>query len=311
MSQMKAIADKLLSNVSNGYFPTGLIAEKVLPFIQSKNTSGKLGAYGTAHLRVERALAGGRAEARRVETKVYSTSSYEIEDYALEDVVTERDYANVEEPFDAEEDTTIGLTSLINISKEKALADALSSTSVLTQYTTLVGTDQFSDANNSDPLAVAATARSTVKSGCGLPPDTLIMSWEVAQKLKFHPVLVDYLGFKMARPGGLSYEELATAFEVKRILIGEASYESAKEGQTSALLPIWGDIMVFGVLPESAAKRQISGGYIFGHKKGETREVFKRDIGNPVNSKAIIVRDQYDIVITQAAAMYLVKDCLA
>ena len=311
MSQNRAIQDKLLTGVSNGYYPEGLIADKVLPFIQSKNSTGKLGSYGTAHLRIERDLAGGRAEARRVQTKVYNTTGYEIEDHALEDVVTEKDYNNVEDPFDAEEDTVLGLTSLINLSKEKALSDALSSTSVVSQNVTLSGTAQFSDYDNSDPLARFSTARSTVKSAAGSPPDTAVMSWEVAQKLKYHPQLLDFLGFKFARPGGLSFEELAQALEVKRILIGSASYESAVEGQTSAMLPVWGKHIVFGVLPEKSAKRQISGGYLVGHKPGETRQVFKRELGNPVNSKGIIVRDQYDMLISTVGALYLIKDAIA
>ncbi|NDG31136.1 hypothetical protein EB118_13840, partial [bacterium] len=65
MAQTKAIVDKLLTNVSNGIFPTGYIADKVLPQLSVKQKSGLIGAYGNNHLRLNDDLIGGRAEARR------------------------------------------------------------------------------------------------------------------------------------------------------------------------------------------------------------------------------------------------------
>lgn len=313
MSQTRAQIDKMLSDVSNGYFPAKdtLIAEQVLPQIPVKQKTGKLGKHGTAHLRIEKSLVGGLGEYRRVTTRAYSTDSYDIEGHGLEGVVTKDDYRNVEKPFDAESDETVGVSTLLLLEKEKGLADALASTSIMTQNVTLSGTAQFDDYSNSDPLTRFRTARSAVKNGCGLPPDTAIMSWEVAQVLKYHPLLLDFLGFKEARPGGLSFEELAKALEVKRVLVGSASYESAKEGQASSLQPIWGKNIIFGVCPEKPQLRQIALGYEVVYIGGTPRKVYKYPINNPPEATGILVEDEYDQLLHNVLAGYLLKDAIS
>jgi hypothetical protein len=311
MAQLNAIVDKLLTNVSSQYVPEGFISEMVFPVVQSVQKTGKLAKYGTDHLRVENTLIGGRGKYARAETVSRSSSTYSIEGHGLEGIVTEDDYANVEKPYDAEADEALGLTSTIMVGKEKGLADALADTTVLTQNTTLSGQSQYSDYLNSDPVDDFNTARAAVKAGCGVPADTAIMSWEVFQILKFHPGILDALGFKDNRPGGLKGSELASVMEVKRILIGEASYESAKKGQTSSLAAIWGKHIIFAKLPQTAAKRQVSLGYLFKLAGRKQRRVTKWSVNNPPNSKAILVDDHYDMRITNANAGYLIKNAIA
>jgi len=311
MSQMKAIQDVLLSGVSNGLFLKGYISEKLFPIIKSAQSTGKLGAYGTAHLRIENTVKGGRGAYRRVESSTTSTSSYAIEGHGLEGMVTKEDYKNKVDPFDAEQDETIGLQSLIWLGKEKALADALTSTSIMTQNVTLSGTSQFSDYNNSDPVARFATARSVIRAACGVAPNVAALDWAVWNKLRFHPQMLDALGFKYDRPGGLLESEMASVLGVQRVEIADVVYESAVEGQTSALLPVWGKHIVFAVLPDSAQKRQVSLGYEVRYDGEAPRKVYKWALNNPPDSTAILCEDNYDQLVSSVAAGYLIKDCIA
>jgi hypothetical protein len=311
MSQMKAMVDKLLTDVSSGYFPSEFICEKILPEVQSKQSSGKLGKYGTAHLRIENSLKGGRAKYRRVEAITRSTTDFYIEGHGLEGMVTQDDYDNVEDPFKAEEDETVGLTSMLWLEKEKLLADSLANTSVLTQNVTLSGSSQLSDYLNSDPIAAFAAARLAVRNGCGAPPDTGIMDWGVWNKIRFHPAILDALGFKDNRPGGLTESELASAMGVKQLLIGQAVYESAAEGQASSLQPVWGKHIIFAVCPAKAQVRQLSLGYMV-RKTGTTpRKVYKQSVFNPPGSTEILVEDNYDMLFSNAGAGYLIKNAIA
>jgi len=311
MSQQKAIIDKLLTNVSSAYIPEGFISEAIFPVVESMQKTGKLAKYGTDHLRVEQTVIGGAGKYARIQTQVRSNSSYSIEGHGLEGLVTEDDYSNVEKPYDAEADETLGITTTIMVGKEKGLADTLSDTSILTQNTTLSGTSQWNDYGNSDPVDDFLTARAAVKDGCGFPPDLAIMSWEVAEQLRYHPGLLDALGFKDNRPGGLNDKELASVLKVKRVLIGVASYESAARGQTSSLSAIWGKHLIFAKMPERAMKYQTSLGYCFKLKGRKARRVFKYAVNNPPNSKGILVDDHYDFVITNANAGYLIENCIA
>lgn len=311
MAQLKAIVDKLLTDVSSAYVPKGYISEALLPLITVKQKTGKLGKYGSSHLRIEHSLVGGRAEYRRVEPILRLTTSYDVESHGLEGMVTEDDYSNVEAPFDAEKDEVMGLTTMIWLGKERALAETLTSTAVLTQNTTLVGTAQFSDYNNSDPLGVFKAARLAIWNGCGTAPDTASMPWDVANTLAYHPAILDALGFTQNRAGQLSPQELAKAMGVEKLLIADAKYNSAKEGQTDALASVWNKDIVFSVTPNAAQKYQTSLGYRVALSGRSARRVFKSSVDNPPNSTKILVDDSYDFLISNAAAGYLVKNAIA
>lgn len=311
MAQVKAIVDKLLTNVSQMYVPEGYISEDVLPVLESKQKTGKIGKYGKDHLRIEHALAGGRSEYRRVEPITRSSDSYSIDTYGLSGLVTEDDYSNVEEPFQAEQDEVIGLSNLIWLNKENALASALTSTSIITQNTTLVGTQQFSDYSNSDPIGVFKTARETVYNGCGLPPNSALMSWEVANTLAYSPQILDSLGYAYNRAGQLSEAELAKAMGVEKLLIAKSKYNSSKEGQTDVLASVWGDAILFYYAPQKAGKYQVSLGYHVKLAGRGSRRVTKYNVNNPPNATGITCDDSYDFVITTVGAGYLIKDVLA
>lgn len=309
-TQMKAMVDKLLTGVSSAKPSHLMLCEQILAEVKSKQYSGKLGKYGNSHLRIVNSVIGGKGKYRRVEPIVTSTQSYNIEGHGLEGFVSEMDYANKEDPYDAEKDEVMGVTSLLHIEKEYLLASTLHNTALLTQNQTLSGASQFSDYNNSSPLDIFATARSTVRSGCGMRPDTVIMDEDVAEKLAFHPELLDYLGYKQSRPGGLSYEELAKALMVKRILVGQAQYNSAKEGQSDSMVNVWGKNIVFAVCPQKAETYQTSLGYMVRLESGSPREVTKQPSFNPPGTQILVV-DKYDMLISNAGAGYLIKDAIA
>lgn len=309
MAQLKAFVDKLLTNVSIGYKADGLIAEQVLPTLQVKQSSGKLAKYGTSHLRIEHSTAGGRSKFRRVEAMVRSSSSYLVATHGLEGVVTPDDYDNFDLPFQPESEEVMGITSMLQLEKEKALADSLSSTGVLTQNTTLSGTSQLSDYANSNALSVFKAARAAIRNGCGAIANVAIMDFNVADVLRYHPELLDSLGFKYTKPGGLADDDLAKALGVSQLMIANGLYESAKEGQTSSLSPVWGKHIILAVCPSKPQPWQVALGYTV--QRGEARQVFKSNIDNPPESTRIIVRDSYQQLITNASAAYLVKNAIA
>lgn len=308
-SQQTAMVDKLLTEVSNKIIPQGYVSEMILPMVKVKQSTGKLGSYGTGHMRIVTTLTGGKNEYPLVETRQTSTQTYSVDKHGLKDIITEEEFANVEKPFDAEVDTTDELTTLLWLAKEKGLADSLTDTAVLTQNVTLSGTDQYSDYTNSDPLGDFKTARAAVYNKVGIAPDTVVLPWAVYDTLRYHPKILE-VGYKYNRSGKLTLDDLAAVFDVRRVLIAEAIYESAKEGQTSAILPVWGKHIVFAVAPATAKKRQVSLGYRF-QQFADSRRVFKKMVDDPVNSIKILVDDHYDQLIADVNAGYLIKDAIA
>lgn len=311
MSQMKASFDALLTGVSSAYIPKGYISEALLPKVYSVAASGLLAKYGQEHLRISQSIKGGRGKYRRVEAVTRSTTSYYIDGHGLEGFVSKEDYANVLAPYDAEKDEVIGLTSKLWLEKEVILATALSSTSTLTLNTTLSGSSQFSDYNNSDPVGVFKAARNAVLNGCGVMPNVAWMDVYTWNTLAYHPQILDALGYKYQRPGGLLFEEMAKAMGVEKVLIAMPRYNSAKEGQTDVLSACWGKHVWFGVLPEVAQPYQVSLGYEVRYQGEQPRKVYKEAQFNPPGSTAILIEDNYDQLLSNTSAAYLIKDAVA
>lgn len=311
MAQLKAIVDKLLTNVSSAYIPAGYISEMYLPNVPVLQDTGKLGKYSDQHIRLENDIMAGEGKARRVKPIKRTDSSYQIDHHGLEGLITEADKRNVEAPFEAERDEVIGLNTQIWLGKEKSLADALGDTTVLTQNVTLSGTSQFNDYVNSDPLGRFKTARLTIYDKVGIPPDTASMPWDVFNTLAYHPGILDALGFTANRAGQLSEAELAKALGVPRLLIGMAQFNSATEGQSDVRANVWGKHIVFSVSPKRAERYQTSLGYYLTLKGRKPREVFKFNVNNPPQATGVIVRDSYDMFLSNTGAGYLIEDAIA
>lgn len=310
MAQLRALVDKLLVDVSNGVFQdeTAFAAERFLASMGVAQQSGIIGAYGTNHLRVHANSMGGRGEAPRVSLLQPNLSQkYLIQDHGLEEIVTQSDYANFEMPFDAEQDKTILVTYANLVAKEVALATAMGSgAGLLTQNTTLTGASQFNDYANSDPISVWKTARQAVRDGCGFWPNVGLIESDVEEVLSYHPAIWDRLGFKYNQYGQLTQANLAQAMKVDKLIVAESVYDSSSEGQTAVITPVWGKEMFFARVPQNPALRQKSLGYHVFFKKRGVRTVYKYAIQNPPESTAVLCKDDYDMLLSDATCAYAV-----
>lgn len=311
MSQNVAQIDKLLTAASNGYFPNTYIADEILPVLKSKQTTGKLGKYGTDFLRIENSIISGEGKYRKIKPITRSTDSYSMEGHGLTDMVTQEDYDNVDKPFEAENDTTLGLTHLLKIEREFSLASVLGDTAILTQNLTLAGTDQWSDYTNSDPMGDIVNALLAVVNGCGFGANKAIMDEAVAITISRHPAILDKLGYKYNRTGALTKQELALALGVDKVMISAVRYESAKEGQTSVIAPVWGKNIVFLYAPDVAMPRQKSLGYRIQRDKKAPYKVYKNPVFNPPGAKDVLVENWYDDLLADVKCAYLLKAVIA
>lgn len=308
---IRALVDMLLTNVATGYFPDEMISEDILPEVKADHTTGKIGKFGTSHLRIVNTTIAGKGKYRQIEGVARDADSFHIIGHGLGDLVTREDYANVIDPFKAEADSVLVLQTLLWLEKEKALADALGNTGTLTQNTTLTGSNQYNDYLNSDPIGDFNVARQAVYDGCGVTANTAIMSYSVFNKLRFHPEMLVALGYRYDRPGALTEQELCAALEVQKLLIGKAKYNSAQEGQTSVLSDVWGKNIVFAVCPDNPAVPQVALGYTVRLNGADPRKVYKQPVFNPTGATEILVEDRYDQNLLNTKAAYLIKNAVA
>lgn len=304
MSQVNAMVNKLLTDVSNKYTITNPIADLVLPLIKVKQSTGIIGSYGYNHIRQENDLMGGKGKARQVDTADRKMDqTYRVTPHGLSDIVTEDDYANVEEPFDAEIDATESLTSLVLINKEILCRNVLLSPTLIPASVTLAGGDKFSAAT-SKPLDVFATAFQTILNNSGAVANAAAMSYAVFLQLRKHPDLLRALGYADARPGMLSIEEVRDALGLQYLFVSDAMVNTAKHGQPAVNQQIWGaDIAVYH-RAATAGKNQICLGYQFKKIGKENRLVYRNPVGNPPEATEVIVKDDYGYEVVNGGAGY-------
>lgn len=309
-TQVRAIVDKLLTNVSNQLIPEGYISELILAPLNVVQSTGLIAGYTNDMLRIIDTRVGGKGMYPMVDTVVRTSQGYILQDHALKEILTEDDFDNVEKPYDAENDAVVALTTHLWLEKEKGLADTMAG-GTITQGVTLAGVNQWSALSTSDPIGDLIAGRKGVRSGCGKKPNMAFMDEDVADVLRFHPQLLDSLGFKESRPGGLDDKELSKALKVKEVFVGEAVYNNSNQPAADVITPVWGTDFWYAHSPRVAAKRQQSLGYRIQRAGQKPRQVFKSFPDEPVNSRKIIVKDKYQQLIANEKCAYRITDAIA
>jgi len=309
----QARVDKLLVGVSQRQNVAGLIGDQVLTNVSVKQQTGLLGKYKNGHLRIEADLVGGETPYPQYISDVHESDRYVLEKHGLKSVITEEDFMNEEQPFDVRSDRTMDITDKLKLSKEFALATQLTNTAVLTNNVTLSGTDQLSDYANSDPIGRFKTARESVYEGVGMdlrePGAFAIVPWNVRETLRFHTKLIENIKYSIDASKGLSDAQLADVLGVNKMMVPFARYNSAKEGQTDTLIPVWGKHIVFAWSPPTGRKKMLTLG--FQARKRNGIRVFRYAIKDPPNAEKVLVDHEYDLLITTVGAGYLIKDAIA
>jgi hypothetical protein len=310
----RARVDKLLVNVSQEQ-PSegGFICEDVLTRIQVVQETGLIGSTDNDHLRIEADLVGGETPYPQYRSTVKQADRYVLEKHGLKSIITEEDFANEEAPWDARRDRTRQVTGKLRRSKEFALAAQLTDTAVLTNNTTLSGTDQYNDYSSSDPIGDFKTARLSVYDGAGvdlrMPGGKAIVPWNVRETLRFHTALIDNIKQVVDASKGISDMQLADVLGVNKILVPFARYNTSKRGQADSLAPIWGKHIVFMWSPDVGTKEMITLG--FQPRRRNDVRVFRNRMDDPPNAEKILVDHEYDLLLTQVDAAYLIKDAIA
>lgn len=238
-----AKVDKILSQFSQAYRNKNFISEMILPVLKVKEKTGKFAKYGKENFRVYSNMIF-RAPGTRALGIDYSVSqgTYVCQERSVEKLVPDEMKANTDDPYDPMRDATMMTMDVILGNQEYALATAMASTSVITQYATLSGTSQWSDFANSDPFTDIDTAIQTVTAATGKRPNSMAISFQVFSKLKYHPDVRDQL--KYTNGGQVSSSSLISFlkdfFDLENVYVGDAVYDSAAEGQTASISYIWG-----------------------------------------------------------------------
>lgn len=93
----------------------------------------------------------------------------------------------------------------------------------------------WNDDANGDPFTDIAAGQTVILQNTGFEANTLLITWPVYQALRKHPLVIDRIKYTTrADATRVTPELLAAAFDVDRVLVCKAVYNSAVEGATGS-----------------------------------------------------------------------------
>lgn len=311
INKSNTFVSPLLTNISLAYRNEEYISEKILPVVPVVKDTAQIATYGMDNLRIEESLRAQGSGANEVNHTLTLGAHYILQDHALKEFVTKEEEDNADKPITPRIDATENLTDRMQVIKEKELADAMSNTGVVTQNVTLSGTDQWSDFTNSDPFDDIKTAMETVRTGSGMMPNTMVMSYAVMMTLIVHPDLIARLPGIITVTSEAVVTALKLAFpNIKNVFIGSAQYNSGVEGGTDALADIWGKHFWVGYVSDKPRLKSRSFGFTY-QAPGQNRQIKVLAYDEDKEGRFVRINDKYDQKIVDNKCMYLIKNAIA
>jgi len=237
--------DQHLSNVAMSYRPMGMIADLIAPIVSVGKQSDIYPIWSQADaLRVEDDKRAPGTEANLISQDV-SSEAYFAKNYALKTGLTLEDRENMDAGFIKElrDGKARFLKGKVAIAWESRVCLQVTSGSNVGSYSTVISDWMDHATGNSTPLADVQTALDNVQDLTGYRPNRLIMGELAWRHFRRHAdvIAILYGDSGQGQPRYASREQVKAIFEVDQFLVGAAYYNSAPEGQSASLSPLWLD----------------------------------------------------------------------
>ncbi len=185
-----------------------------------------------------------------------STATYAAEVYALHKDIGDQVRANADNPLDPSMDATRFLTQQMLIRQEVDFAANAFTTGIWDNDVT-PGT--LWSAAGSTPIANIETGKNTVLTATGYVPNTLILSYKAFSALVDNADIVDRI--KYTTQESVTPDLLARVFNLDRVLIMSATYNTAAEGATASYSAVGDRDALLCYVPRNPGLMVPSAGY--------------------------------------------------
>jgi hypothetical protein len=269
-------------------------------------------AFGAADDNYKRGL---HAPAQRASADV-TTSTGKCAEHSLEFPIAKREArAAQKNALSLERRAQKYLMHRLMIEKEIACAAQFFDATVMTQTTTLSGTDQWSDSANSDPFGDIFTGIETIRLATGMGANSAIVGRQVLEKMVVHPDFTR--AASLAGTTNLSVMDeaavlgvLRKVLKLDRLYVGEAVKNTGSKGDTFSGGYIWQKHCWVGYLtPEG---QEVDDFTVAAVKTPGTQDWQSTVYYEPQTKSDILETSSvYDIKTTSAALGYLIVDAVA
>lgn len=303
------VIDPILSTVAQGYKNAEFVGDALFPIVPVDQRGGKIISFGKEDFQLYNTGRAPGAKTGRVQFG-HSAGSYALEQHSLEGLVPFEimQEANQVPGIDMGKVSVMKVSNIIALRTEKAQADLATTAAnyAASNKATLAGTSQWSDYTGvSNPNKNIADAIEVVRAKVGKRANTVVIGAAVFAALKNHPSIIDRI--KFTGRDVVTPELLASLWNVKRVLIGDAVYADDAGNFTD----VWGKsvVVAYTEIGSLADMGLPSYGYTYRLRGNPAVELPYQDR----NAKSWIypVTDELSPVIAGALAGYLFSAVVA
>lgn len=253
--------NKPLENISVAYANQSFIANMLSPNVPVKHETDTYYVYSKDSLIIPDTHRADGAASKEASFSL-STASYTVQQHSLSDLITDRKRQNADPAIDLEKDTTEYLTEKIMMKKEYDLLTAIGTKSNWAQEYSLTSTFAWNkNTTLSNPIDFALSAGSTIAKNSGYLPNVCVLNYSTFLACKKHISIVDRI--KYTSPESISEGLIARLFEVDKVLVSRAVYNTAEEGMADSMSFMMTDCAWFGYVAPSAGLKKVSALYTF------------------------------------------------
>lgn len=294
--------DKLLSDVSVKYSPSGMIHAEAAPMVNVKRDKDSYRVYDR-NWRIPETIRADKGLARQHEWDI-STSSYNLENHALKDYVTQDEKDNFDE-IDYRADTVVELTEKIAMRKEKSLA-TLCAVANFSNGVSLAATALWSlDTTVSNPIPMFDTGCSVVMQNSGVKPNWAIVPRDSYVAAKNHGQVLERVKYTSRE---MSEGILAALLGVEKLLVPHQNEDTSAKGIASALSPIFtNDFVLLGYSPARASVKSVSTFLMFQKSKPPVRTWIDDE---REGAEAIEVSYKYQFKVVASLTAYYINNAI-
>lgn len=263
--------DSILTEMSVKYRNEDMIWHLLMPLVKVAKRSDKFYIYRKED---SYRLADDSVTPRSLPNEIswgMLEDSYSVRDHALGDWLPQEVVDNADSPVEPEADTVDFLNMLLDVAQEKRVADIIFNplTYGTENLRPLDGPACWGDSGD-DPVGDVMAA----VDGCFLRANTLVFGAEAWRKFRQLPEVLEAVK-SSANPGGLATaSEVASLFEVERLLVGRARYITSKEGQPPDYTRLWGPHCAALHVAKNPGVRSVTFGVTFSEMLREVQRDF-------------------------------------
>jgi len=273
--------DPVLTAFMNDYSNLEFVMDKVFPTVKVAVEAGTYYTMTGKEKWLEthtRRAPGAKFARMNVQP---ATGNYQTHEEGQEIPIDKRIQKTALDPFDPFKYAAQTVKDVILLRRERLVSAMITNAAVFTNTAALAGITMWNNAN-SDPIAEVNTRKLTIRNGCGRVPNVMVMPLEVYLALMTNPAIIARLATTNTQI--LSESILAQLFDIPKVLICRAIYNSAQEGQAVVGTPCMNDSVWLGVVPTSPSLMEPSAGYLI------QSEGFRAESYYEVQSDSDVVR---------------------